>query len=401
MKIVKNLTKSNKTKLKDLCKVNLGQSPTSESYSQIKTDTPFFQGAADFTDKYTFIRNYTNAPKKQAYKNDLLMTVRAPAGRVNFANVNCAIGRGLCSFNFKDEALKNYMYFYLNNLYRKNGWSMDVQGAIFEAINKDQIEEKDITIDFETYGKISSFLSVIENRLITYKNLLEKIEIRNQYYADKLLSGEFSIENNTISKNTIILKEFILDEIVSKKITSGSTPKNITTELSETSYIKYYKVETLNEKLIEKYYITEKDDNIMSRSKLNENDILITIAGTLGRVVLVKSQDLPANINQAIAIIRVDETKCDKKYVYNFMKSIKEQIEKNKNDGAIQNLNLTTLSNFKIMLPDSILYQKEVSNFLENLNDEKEKVEKLLKLEEQRFEWLSDKLLSGEYIIED
>ena len=48
-----------------------------------------------------------------------------------------------------------------------------------------------------------------------------------------------------------------------------------------------------------------------------------------------------------------------------------------------------------------VINNKEVETFLRKIDKEKEKVEKLLKLEEQRFEWLSDKLLSGEYIIED
>lgn len=302
-----------------------------------------------------------------------------------------------------NEFVKDYIYHLTQSKrFRLTGGPLMIGSGGQRRIPKEFVLNYQIP-SFEDvyYFKIGNFLDIKLKRLEKIKKLIEKIEIRNKYYAEKLLSGELSVENNAISTNGIFLKEFVLDSIVSKKITSGSTPKNITTEFSETSQIKYYKVETLNEKLIEKYYITEKDNNIMSRSILNENDILITIAGTLGRVVIVKDQDLPANINQAIAIIRVDEKKCYKKYVYHFMKTIKSQIEKNKNGGAIQNLNLTTLSNFKIMLPDSISYQQEVANFLDKLNDEKEKIEKLLKLEEQRFEWLSDKLLSGEYIIED
>lgn len=380
MKIVKNLTKSNKTKLKDLCKVNLGQSPTSESYSQIKTDTPFFQGAADFTDKYTFIRNYTNAPKKQAYKNDLLMTVRAPAGRVNFANVNCAIGRGLCSFNFKDEALKNYMYFYLNNLYRKNGWSMDVQGAIFEAINKDQIEEKDITIDFETYGKISSFLSVIENRLITYKNLLEKIEIRNQYYADKLLSGELRLTRNGLElKNN---EDYEYDKIKISDICQISTGKKDANEGSENGLYEFFTCSLENKKINSYSY--------------DEEAILITGNGDPG---VCKYFNGKFDAYQRVYILR--NIQINPKYFYYILKNyFKDSIQNSKIGGVIQYIRLNDISDFEFKYPKN----EDINTilvFLDKLKDEKEKVEKLLKLEEQRFEWLSDKLLSGEYIIED
>ena len=46
------------------------------------------------------------------------------------------------------------------------------------------------------------------------------------------------------------------------------------------------------------------DNNYLKRSILKENDILITIAGTLGRTGIVPQQALPLNTNQAVAIIQ-------------------------------------------------------------------------------------------------
>jgi type I restriction enzyme S subunit len=43
--------------------------------------------------------------------------------------------------------------------------------------------------------------------------------------------------------------------------------------------------------------ITEECHNVLSRSKLKEGDILFSIAGTLGRTIIVKKNHLPANTN--------------------------------------------------------------------------------------------------------
>ncbi len=51
-------------------------------------------------------------------------------------------------------------------------------------------------------------------------------------------------------------------------------------------------------------------DEILKRSQLKEGDILISIAGVLGRIGLVNQNSLPANINQALAIIRLNNQSC-------------------------------------------------------------------------------------------
>ena len=57
-------------------------------------------------------------------------------------------------------------------------------------------------------------------------------------------------------------------------------------------------------------YIDEKThNNFLKRSILIKNDILITIAGTLGRTALVREKDLPLNANQAVSIIRLISAK--------------------------------------------------------------------------------------------
>lgn len=399
------LTKSNnnmKVKIKDLCEAINGSAfkPTEWSENGLKIVRIQNLNGSEVFNFYN-----GNIEKKVLIDNEDIVfswsgSIGTSFGAFKWNGETALLNQHIFKIVPKENVDNHWLYFQLK--YNTNKIEKLAHGAGgLVHVKKGDFESFEISLQsLSEQVKISNFLINEEKKIKKIKKILEKIEIRNQYYADKLLHGELSIINGSLINNNTELREFSINDIVLKKITKGATPSNITTEKSELNTVNYYKIETLNKKLIEKYYITEKDHEIMSRSKLKKDDILVTIAGSLGKIAIVTNENLPANINQAIAIIRVDHTKCDNKYVYHFMKTIKSQIEKNKNNGVIQNLNLETLSNFKIMLPMNISYQKNISNFLDNLENEKEKVEKLLKLEEQRFEWLSDKLLSGEYVIE-
>ena len=83
--------------LKDVCCINMGQSPDSKSYNDSKEGIPFFQGNADFGERYPITRVWCNAPTKIAEKDDILISVRAPIGALNYAKETCCIGRGLAA----------------------------------------------------------------------------------------------------------------------------------------------------------------------------------------------------------------------------------------------------------------------------------------------------------------
>jgi len=90
-------------------------------------------------------------------------------------------------------------------------------------------------------------------------------------------------------------------------ITKGTTPTTFGRPFTEEG-IHFVKVESVDnqgaireEKLA---YIDEETHALLKRSQLAKNDILYSIAGAIGRVALVPERILPANTNQALAIIR-------------------------------------------------------------------------------------------------
>ena len=132
------------TNLGQVAEVIAGQSPKSKFYNYENEGLPFYQGKKEFGE--THIRQeskWTSEITKEAFKGDILMSVRAPVGPVNFATKHLCFGRGLAAIrpsNYLDTA---YCFYFLrcieDDLVGNNG-------AVFNSINKKQIEEIQIPL---------------------------------------------------------------------------------------------------------------------------------------------------------------------------------------------------------------------------------------------------------------
>lgn len=129
--------------LKEVCTINMGQSPDSSSYNENEKGIPFFQGNADFGERYPVTRIWCNDPTKIAHAGDILISVRAPIGALNFAKETCCIGRGLAAITPDLEKVSSEFIFWL--LKAKNEeLNLMGTGSTFKAIGKKVLEETQV-----------------------------------------------------------------------------------------------------------------------------------------------------------------------------------------------------------------------------------------------------------------
>lgn len=151
-----------------------------------------------------------------------------------------------------------------------------------------------------------------------------------------------------------------------KLITKGTTPKNKT----GSGEVNFVKVENLSDgKISPIQKITEEEhEGYLKRSRLQEDDILFSIAGTLGRTAIVTKSILPANTNQALAIIRNYDF--DKDFLITTLTGhvVTEYIRKNPTVGAQPNLSLEQVGKLVINTPSEEEQQK-IGTFFKQLDD--------------------------------
>ena len=145
-------------------------------------------------------------------------------------------------------------------------------------------------------------------------------------------------------------------DYISNIITKGSTPTTYGFQYVENG-INFVKVENIINNKIDissiTQFISDEANEYLKRSQLREQDILFSIAGTIGRTAIVEKEDLPANTNQAIAIIRCPWKFLEEKFIKIILDSpiLFNSFSKNRRGVGMDNVSLGNIKDIQIPLP--------------------------------------------------
>ena len=178
--------------IEELANVVMGQSPTSDTYTNEKEDNlPFHQGVTNFSNYFVEHKIYCKAPIKIAEEGDILFSVRAPVGRINFTSDKICIGRGLCAFRSK-KGFQNYFYHQLKEFF----FAEDVigNGAIFNAVTKVELMKVKLKTPSE---KIQQEFEIeaqqMFNLILNLTKQNNKLREARDILLPKLMSGQIEV----------------------------------------------------------------------------------------------------------------------------------------------------------------------------------------------------------------
>lgn len=144
--------------LSEVSDIVMGCSPKGDTINTAGDGLLFFQGASDFGNVYPIETAYTTAPIRIAKKGDLMISVRAPVGDINFTLTRCCIGRGLAAIS-TDKLSKSYLWCFLNN--QKAHFSiLNRIGTTFGCLSKNDLYK--IKIVLPTKNVYNNFISITE-----------------------------------------------------------------------------------------------------------------------------------------------------------------------------------------------------------------------------------------------
>ncbi|MBR7132566.1 MAG: restriction endonuclease subunit S [Clostridia bacterium] len=191
-------------------------------------------------------------------------------------------------------------------------------------------------------------------------------------------------------------------------ITKGTTPTSVGYTFTGTG-VNFVKIESIREDgtfIPDKFaHISDECNTKLKRSQLQENDILFSIAGAIGRTAIVTKDCLPANTNQALAIIRIPQGVIDYRFLLYALQSdaIIEQAEKQKQGVAQLNLSLQNINDFEIpfFTEEEQLTVVEVLSSVDSLLSTRiAQLEQLDELVKSRFIELFGDIKTGDYKFE-
>lgn len=187
---------------------------------------------------------------------------------------------------------------------------------------------------------------------------------------------------------------------VCTRITKGTTPTTLGHAYVQAG-IRFLRVENISDdgRIAggELRYIDDEANRVLSRSILQENDLLLSIAGALGRSALVTNNVLPANTNQALAIIRLaDQASLLPTFLAAALRGegIQRQVQDMRAELAQANISLEQVGSLMIPVPSS-KEQQRISEVVHAVDAEHDM---LISLREHKFVMkraLADALLTG------
>lgn len=359
-------------KLGEVCTVIAGQSPEGIYYNSEGNGLPFYQGKKEFRLKYIGEPTcWTSKITKEAEANDILMSVRAPVGPVNFATQKVCIGRGLAAIRAGKKIDNVYLF---NYLLKHENEIIGNEGAVFNSINKSQIESIEIPLPpLEEQQRIVAILDEAFEAIEKAKANAEQNLKNTKELFDSYLHSIFENKGKDWEEKT-------LGDITSK-IGSGATPRggNASYKTCGISLIRSMNVHDLEFKEKNLAFIDDKQARELNNVTIEENDILFNITGaSVARCCVVPKQYLPARVNQHVSIIRTKKEIIEPIFLNLLLvsKIYKDQLLFTGEQGATrQAITKAQLENFIVSFPKSLDEQQSIVQKLDALSSETKKLE--------------------------
>ncbi|MDR0918030.1 MAG: restriction endonuclease subunit S [Oscillospiraceae bacterium] len=352
--------------LADLGEIVGGATPSTKNESYYGGDIPWITPKDLSTHQGRYIsrgeRNITKSglascSSRLMPKNSVLFSSRAPIGYIAIAENDICTNQGFKSIIPNAETDYRFLYYLL--LFNRDKIEALGSGTTFKEVSGSVMKNVPVSVPpFEEQRRIGQILSALDDKIEENNKINHNLEqtaraVFKSWFVDFEQFGGVMPDDWT---------EVTLGELCTL-ITKGTTPTTLKKSFVVNG-INFIKAESILEnhsidsnKIA---FIDEETNKMLSRSIIKANDILFTIAGTLGRFTIADETLTPANTNQAVAIIRVNSEKISPLTLYSFFIGglQKEFYNKNVQHAVQANLSLTTIKALPLLLPPKQVLEK-------------------------------------------
>ena len=380
-------------KLGELYKITSGGTPSRNHSEYYEDGTIPWVKTGDLKDKYLFETDekisqlgLENSSARIYLKNTVLLAMYgATIGATSILKIDAATNQACAAFSPREDVLPEYLYAFLES--QKDKFIKDAVGGAQPNLSAGYL--KNIDFDYpplEQQTKITNTLNKIDELLLLRKQQLAKLdELVKARFVE--MFGDAKLNPYDFPCNS--LSEYILF------LTSGSRGWSQYFTDNGEYFITIKNVKNCRITLQDVQYVIPPDNAEAKRTKVQENDLLISITADLGRTGVVPKEIAKhgAYINQHLTCIRLNLEKVNPIYVAYYMESDagKEQFA-SKNQSAVKaGLNFNAINSLKLIVPPLSL-QNDFAAFVERVDQQKQTIQQSLeKLE------LMKKALMQEY----
>ena len=371
-------------RLGDISDIISGQSPTSDTYRKKPEGWPFYQGKTDFGLRSPTARVWCVAPKKIAMPGDILISVRAPVGPTNVADVECCIGRGLAIIRCKKNVDAHFVLSFLK--FAEEKISQIGTGSVFDSINRNDLLNFQILLPPLAEQKaIAEVLSSLDDKI----DLLHRQNKTLEDMAQTLFRQWF------IKQADKRWKKKHLGETVD--IAIGRTPprKEFEWFSKESGGWKWISIKDMAENGIYLFdtseYLTQQAVDRFAIRIIPANTVILSFKMTVGRVGMTAEDMLS---NEAIAHFTFNhETPYSREYLYFYLKTFRFD-SLGSTSSIVTSINTAMIKSMMIAIPNTTLmkrFESAVKPFFNKIKSNRHSIYSLMNLRDA----LLPKLISG------
>jgi type I restriction enzyme S subunit len=342
--------------------------------------------------------------KLKPQENDVIVVRRCSSGdsAVVPRALECAIGQNLVVLRSDGKrVLPEFLRWLVSgpDWWEQVGKFINV-GAVFDSLKCREIPHFELTIPpIEAQHEIAALLGALDDRI----TLLRETNATLEAIAQALFKSWFVDFDPVHAKQQGIAPEGMDDATAAlfpdsfeeselglvprgwrvsrladevERITKGTTPTTIKRPFVACG-INFVKAESMTDDgqfIPEKFaYIDDETHELLKRSQLKAGDVLISIAGTIGRLAVMTEEFLPANTNQAVALIRPFQDRFPSGLISRFLQRTEsQQLMGERVVQAVQaNLSLGSLSDMKVVVAPAEVINKLYSAGLAQIDASK------------------------------
>ena len=367
--------------LSELFTLQMGKTPSRDNSSYWRKSENNWISIADLTNSGKYISNtketlsdsaVAESGIKKIPANTVIMSFKLSLGKVAITEKEMYSNEAIMAFI--DKGVEKISPEYLYYLLRAKDWSKGTNKAVMGA----------------TLNKAT--LSTIKIQLHEYDNQLEIVNMLNR------ISSSIDFRKQQLTKLDELVKARFVEMFGDPKLnpyrfpcnslstyitflTSGSRGWSQYFTDSGEYFITIKNVKNCKITLQDVQYVAPPDNAEAKRTKVQKNDLLISITADLGRTGVVTEEiaNHGAYINQHLTCIRLKDEQVNPLYVAYYMESDagKEQFTA-KNQSAVKaGLNFNAINSLKLMAPPLSL-QNQFAAFVAEIDKSKADVQKAL-----------------------
>ena len=169
-------------KLEKEALLTMGQSPSGSTYSDQPSTYILVQGNADLKNGWVKPRIWTTQITKLAKKGDIIITVRAPAGKVGRTNFDVVLGRGVASIQGND-----FIFYLLSKMDMNKYWKKYAAGSTFESINSNDIKNTRVHVpNLSEQNRIANLFLRLDDLIRFQQNKLNNLQKTKQFLLQNM-----------------------------------------------------------------------------------------------------------------------------------------------------------------------------------------------------------------------